>query len=69
MATKKEVKKSTTELVMEMKGVVDGALAEAERLDENGVKACAGRVRKAMQEIRALAKAVRDTALEKRNSL
>jgi len=69
MAIKKEVKKSTTELVMEMRGVVDAALAEAERLDEKGVKASAGRVRKAMQEVKALAKEVRETALEKRNSI
>jgi len=62
---KKEVKKTTTELVMDMKGVVDIALAEATRLDEKGIKSSAGRTRKLMQEVKALAKAVRETALEK----
>lgn len=65
----KEVKKSTTELVMDMQGLVGSALQEAERLDEKGVKVAATKVRGFMQEVRNLAKVIRETALEKQKSL
>ena len=66
---KKEAKRTTSELIMDMRGILDAAETEARRLDEDGVKVAASRVRKGMQEIKRLAKIVRDTALEKQKEL
>ena len=62
---KKKKSRSVEELLLNMKGIIDSLQGDAESTD-NGNRSAGRRVRKGMQEVKALAQDIRVTVLEKR---
>jgi hypothetical protein len=56
------------ELLEKLVGLVDGIREDAAKFEEKGNKAAGTRVRKAMQEIKAVAQEVRTYVSEKNNA-